>query len=103
MGNSKKPEGSGGKGGKKKWLRKNMKAYLRRTGQTAADAGVPARRAIAITRGGVEVAERIRNRALTQRDASRAETAEAKDSIYLSSDARTENSTQLGAGPQARV
>ena len=30
---------------------------------------------------GVEAAERIRDRALTQRDASRAETAEAKDSV----------------------
>ena len=50
MGNSKKPEDSGGKGGKK-MLRNNMEAYLRRTGQTAADAGVAARRAIAITRG----------------------------------------------------
>ena len=56
-------------------LRKNMEAYLRRTGQTAADAGVATRRVIAITRGGVEAAERIRDRALTQRDASRAETA----------------------------
>ena len=85
-------------------LKKNMEAYLRRTGQTAADAGVAARRAIAITRGGVEAAERIRDRALTQRDPSRAETAEAKDSVRaLSSDARTEKSTQLGAGPQTRV
>ena len=58
-----------------------MGAYLRRTGQTAADTGVAARRAIAIARGGVEAAERIRDRALTQRDASRAETAEAKDSV----------------------
>ena len=58
-----------------------MEAYLRRTGQTAADTGVAARRAIAIARGGVEAAERIRDRALTQRDASRAETAEAKDSV----------------------
>ena len=80
MGNSKKPEDSGGKGGKK-MLRNNMEAYLRRTGQTAADAGVAARRAIAITRGGVEAAESIRDRVLTQRDASRAETAEAKDSV----------------------
>ena len=47
-------------------LRKNMEAYLRRKGQTAADAGVAAR---------------IRDRALTQRDASRTETAEAKDSV----------------------
>ena len=80
MGNSKKPEDSGGKGGKK-MLRNNMEAYLRRTGQIAADAGVAARRAIAITRGGVEAAESIRDRVLTQRDASRAETAEAKDSV----------------------
>ena len=83
----------------------NMEAYLRRTGQTGADAGVAARRAIAITRGGVEAAERIRDRALTQRDASCTETAEAKDSVRatVSSDARTEKSTQLGAVPQARV
>ena len=81
MGNSRKPEGSGGKGKKKKLLKKNMEAYFRRTGQTASDAAVAARRAIAITRGGVEAAERIRDRALTQRDASRAETAEAKDSV----------------------
>ena len=84
-----------------------MEAYLRRTGQTSTtDAGVAARRTIAITRGGVEAAERIRDRALTQRDASRAETAEAKDSVratYLSSDARAEKSTQRGSGPQARV
>ena len=39
-----------------------MEAYHRRTGQTAADAGVAARRAIAITHGGVEAAERIRAR-----------------------------------------
>ena len=58
-----------------------MEAYLRRTGQTAADAGVDARRAIAITRGGVEAAERIRDRAMTPRDVSRTETAEAKDSV----------------------
>ena len=95
MGNSKKLEGSGGKGNKKKLLRKNMEAYLRRTGQIAADAGVAARRAIAITRGGVEAAERIRDRALTQRDASRAETAEAKDSVRAISLQMLEQKSQL--------
>ena len=55
MGNSKKPEGSGGKGKKKKMPRKNMEVYLRRTGQTfTADAGATARGAIAITRNGLE-------------------------------------------------
>ena len=72
-----------------------MEAYLRRTGQTAADAGVAARRAIAITRGGVEAAERIRDRALTQRDASRAETAEAKDSVRAISLQMLEQKSQL--------
>ena len=95
MGNSKKPEGSGGKGEKKKLLRKNMGAYLRRAGQTAADTGVAARRAIAIARGGVETAERIRDRALTQRDASRAETAEAKDSVRAISLQMLEQKSQL--------
>ena len=53
MENSKKPEGSGGKGKREKLLRKNMEAYLRRTGQTStADAGATARGAIAITRNG---------------------------------------------------
>ena len=72
-----------------------MEAYLRRTGQTAADAGVAARRAIAITRGGVEAAERIRDRGLTQRDASRAETAEAKDSVRAISLQILEQKSQL--------
>ena len=72
-----------------------MEAYLPRTGQTAADAGVAARRAIAITRGGVEAAERIRDRALTQRDASRAETAEAKDSVRAISLQMLEQKSQL--------
>ena len=60
MGNSKKPEGSGGKRKKKELLRKNMEAYLRRTGQTStADAGVAARHAIAITlRPGLDAAGR---------------------------------------------
>ena len=51
MGNSKKTGGSGGKGKKKKMLRKNVEAYLGRTMQTStADAGATARGAIAITR-----------------------------------------------------
>ena len=95
MGNSRKPEGSGGKGKKKQVLRKNQESYLRRTGQTTADAGVAARRAIAITRGGVEVAECIRDRALAQRDASRAETAEAKDSVRAVSLQMLEKESQL--------
>ena len=72
-----------------------MEAYLPRTGQTAADAGVAARRAIAITRGGVEAADRIRDRALTQRDASRAEIAEAKDSVRAISLQMLEQKSQL--------
>lgn len=81
MGNSKKPEGTGRKGKKKKIVQKNQEAYLARTGTTVADAGVAARRALAIQRGGLEAAEGIRNRALKQRDESRAETAEAKSSL----------------------
>ena len=49
MGNSRKPEGSTAKGRKKIM---NKEAYQTRTGQTVADAGATARRAIAITRGG---------------------------------------------------
>ena len=82
MGNSKKTEGSGGKGKKKKLLRKNMEAYLRRTGQTStADAGATARGAIAITPNGLEAANGIHIRALKQRDASLAEAAEVKSSL----------------------
>ena len=92
MGNAKKPEDSGGKGKKKKMLRKNMEAYLRRTGQTStADAGATARGAIAITRNGLEAANGIHSRALTQRDGSRAEAAEVKvfSASCLPSDARS--------------
>ena len=82
MGKSKKPEGSGGKGKKKKLLRKNMEAYLRRTGQTStADAGATARGEIAITRNGLEAANGIHIRALKQRDGSLAEAAEVKSSL----------------------
>ena len=82
MGNSKKTEGSGGKGKKKKMLRNNTEAYLRRTGQTSTpDAGATARGAIAITRNGLEAANGIRIRALKQRDASLAEPAEVKSSL----------------------
>ena len=82
MENSKKPEGSGGNGKKKKMLRMNMEAYLRRTGQTStADAGATARGAIAIIRNGLEAANGIHIRALKQRDASRAEAAEAQSSL----------------------
>ena len=82
MGNSKKPEGSGGKGKKEKLLRKNVEACLRRTGQTStADAGATARAAIAITRNGLEAANGIHVRALKQRDAILAEAAEVKSSL----------------------
>ena len=53
-------------------------AYRARTETTTADAGVAARRALAIQRGGVEAAEGIRDRAVKQRDESRVEAAEAK-------------------------
>ena len=79
MENSKKPEGSGGNGKKKKMLRMNMEAYLRRTGQTStADAGATARGAIAITRNSLEAANGIHIRALKQRDASLTGAAEVK-------------------------
>ena len=59
-----------------------MEAYLRRTGQTStADAGATARGAIAITRNGFEAANGIHIWAVKQRDASRAEAAEAKYSL----------------------
>ena len=62
-------------------LRKNIEAYLRRTGQTTtADVGATARGAIAITRNGLEAANGIHIRALKQRDASLAEAAEVKSS-----------------------
>ena len=78
MGNSKKPEGTGPRGGKKKTLQKVKEAYRARTGTTTADAGVATRRPLAIQRGGVEAAEGIRDRALKQRDESRVEADEAK-------------------------
>ena len=82
MGNSKKPEGSGGKGKKNKLLRKNMEAHPRRAGQTSTvDAGATARGAIAITRNGLEATNGIHIRALKQRDASLAEAAEVKSSL----------------------
>ena len=62
-------------------LRKNMEAYLRRTGHTTADAGATARGAIAITRNGLEAANGIHVRALKQRDAILAEAAEVKSSL----------------------
>ena len=55
-----------------------MEAYRARTGITTANAGVAARRALAIQRGGVEAAEGIRDRAVKQRDESQVEAAEAK-------------------------
>ena len=59
-------------------MAKVKEAYRARTGTTTADAGVAARRAPAIQRGGVEAAEGIRDRAVKQRDESRVEAAEAK-------------------------
>ena len=50
MGNSRKPEGSTSTGKAKKENSETKR--LTRTGQTVADAGATARRAIAITRGG---------------------------------------------------
>jgi len=95
MGNSKNPEGTGRKGKKKKIVQKNQEAYLARTGTTFADAGVAARRALAIQRGGLEAAEGIRNRALKQRDESRAETAEAKSSLQAVSHQLVEQKGKL--------
>ena len=57
--------------------KKNIKA------QTVADAGATARGAIAITRIGLEAANGIHIQALKQRDASRAEAAEAKSSLEV--------------------
>ena len=59
-------------------MQKIKEAYRARTGTTTADAGVAARRALAIQRGGAEAAEGIRDRAVKQRDESRVEAAEAK-------------------------
>ena len=59
-------------------MQKVKETYRARTGTTTADAGVAARRALAIQRSGVEAAEGIRDRAVKQRDESRVETAEAK-------------------------
>ena len=59
-------------------MQKIKEAYRARTGTTTADAGVAARRALAIQRGGVEAAEGIRDRVVKQRDESRVEAAEAK-------------------------
>ena len=63
-------------------LRKNIEAYLRRTGQTTtADVGATARGATAITRNGLEAANGIHIRALKQRDASLAKAAEVESSL----------------------
>ena len=72
-------------------LRKNMEAYLRRSGQTSTpDAGATASGAIAITRNGLEAANGIRIRALKQQDASRAKAAELVfTGSCLPSDARS--------------
>ena len=59
-------------------MQKVKETYRARTGTTTADAGVAARRALAIQRGGVEAAEGILDRAMKQRDESRVEAAEAK-------------------------
>ena len=59
-------------------MQKVKEAYRARTGITTADAGVAARRALAIQRGGVEAAEGIRDRAVKQRNESRVEATEAK-------------------------
>ena len=57
-------------------MQKVKEAYRACTGTTTADAGVAARRALAIQRGGVEAAEGIP--VVKQRDESRVETAKAK-------------------------
>lgn len=59
-------------------MKANKEACQTRTGQTIAEVGVTGRQAKAITRGGLEAAEDIRTRALKQRNAGRAEAAEAK-------------------------
>ena len=84
MGNWKKHEGTGPKGGKKKTVQKVKEAYRASTGTTTADAGVAARRALAIQRGGVKAAEGIRDRAVKQRDESRVEVAEANSCCKMS-------------------
>ena len=59
--------------------RKEKKKIIK--AQTVADVGALARGAIAITRNGLEAANGIHSRALKQRDASRAEAAEAMYSL----------------------
>ena len=70
---------------KKKAIKANQATYPKRTGQTVADAAAAARRAIAITRNGLEAAKGVHVRVLKQRDASRAEAAEAKSSLEAAS------------------
>ena len=64
-----------------KVVKANQGAYQTCSRQTVADAGATARRAIAITRNGLEAAKGVHVRVLKQRDASRAEAAEAKSSL----------------------
>ena len=80
----------------------NQAAYLARTGQTVGAASATARRATAIARGGLEAAEGICNRAVKQRDASRAETAavslqmhEQRSKLNLEQDLRHESDNAL--------
>ena len=102
MGNSKKPEGSTRRGKKIYIVEANQAAYLARTGQTVGAASATARRATAIARGGLEAAEGICNRAVKQRDASRAETAavslqmhEQRSKLNLEQDLRHESDNAL--------
>ena len=64
-----------------KVVKANQGAYQTCSRQTVADAGATARRAIAITRNGLEAAKGNNTPALKERDASRAEAAEATSSL----------------------
>ena len=66
---------------KKSTVRANREAYQTRAGQMIAEAGATPRHAKVITRGGLQTVEGINNRELKQRDASRADAAEAKSSL----------------------
>ena len=93
-------------------MQKVTEANRARTGTTTADAGVAARRALAIQRGGVEAAEGIRDRAVKQRVESRVEAAEAKSLLQdvshqlseekgkLSTWSRTSHTSQMQPWPK---
>ena len=76
MGNSKKPEGFVSKGERNRVGKVNLESYMQRTGHST-QASAVARRKNAIQRDGLAAAERIRDRVVKERNASRAEAVEA--------------------------